>query len=195
MNDTMIRSTPDGFRALGPWPKGLRFDWDIANAVTLGLGETQDINGISFSTVKATHGPLTLKIGSISKTEYPGPNERIGRGFMGFVMTWNGRTLVTLGDTLMEKEAWSSIVEPDVLMLPLGGREAHNTMDVDDAVEAVRMMRPGTVIQMHYNLQAMFSRKYCPADDQDFRTRVEKIGSRCVLLSPGDTWRESRSIQ
>jgi len=190
MNEAMIRDTPAGPRALGPRSKGLAFDWDIANAEAMSLGETRKIDGISFSTVKATHGPLTLKVGPFQKTEYPGSNERVGWGSMGFVMTWNGRTLVNLADTLLEKEAWASIVEPDVLMLPIGGKEAHNTMDVDEAVEAVKMIRPKVVIPMHYNLRAFFTTKYCPADEQVFRTRVERLGSRCILLSPGETWRE-----
>jgi L-ascorbate metabolism protein UlaG (beta-lactamase superfamily) len=170
---TMVRETPDGFRTLGPHSRGLKSDWDIAGAETMGLGETRDINGITFSTAKATYGPLLLKFGLLKKTETPGPGERVGWGSMGFVMNWNGRTPVNSGDTLPEKEAWTSIVEPDVLMIPIGGKEAHNTMDVEEALKAVETIRPGVVIPMHYNLRALFSKKYCPADEQDFRSRVD----------------------
>ena len=113
---------------------------------------------------------------------------------MGFVMTWNGRTLVNLGDTLLEKDAWSSVNEPDVLMIPIGGQEAGNTMDVDEALEAVEMMNPRVVIPMHFNLRALFSRKYCPADGKDFQTRAAKLGSKCVLLASGETWREGQAL-
>jgi len=48
------------------------------------------------------------------------------------------------------------------------------------------------VIPMHYNLRAMFTRAYCPADDEDFRNRVEVHGTRCIVLRPGETWQEGR---
>ncbi len=191
MNRIMMRNTPEGARALGPRSKGLKFNWIVENPELFDLGETRYIDGISFTAVETAHGPLSLKMGPFEKVEYPGPEERVGWGAMGFKMTWNNRTLVNLGDSLLKKVAWSSIIEPDVLMLPIGGKEALNTMGVDEAIEAVRLIKPKVVIPMHYNLRALFTDTYCPADAQEFRKGIEKPGSRCVVLSPGDSWEES----
>ncbi len=191
MNRTMMKETPKGPKALGPRSRGLKFDWNLASPELFAPGETRNVDGIRFTAVKTTHGPLSLRMGPFVKVEYPGPKERVGWGSLGFIMTWNGRTLVNLGDTLLEEEAWSSIVEPDVLMLPIGGKDAGNTMGVEEAIEAVRLMKPGVVIPMHYNLRALFTNKYCPADAQEFRAGIEKLGSSCIVLTPGDFWEEN----
>jgi L-ascorbate metabolism protein UlaG (beta-lactamase superfamily) len=187
MNTSMVRNTPSGPRALGPRSRGITFDCKIPNAVLLNLGETRDVDGITVSAVKATHGPLKLKIGPFEKTEYPGPGERIGWGSMGLILTWNGRTLVNLADTLLEQEAWSLIRKPDVLMIPIGGGDIGNTMGVDEAIAAIESIQPKVVIPTHYNMRAFFTKHYGPADDEYFRTRVEKLGAKCFLMARGET--------
>ena len=72
-------------------------------------------------------------------------------------------------------------------MIPIGGGAVHNTMDEDEALEAVSIMRPATVIPCHYNCPAFFTTKYNPADDQMFKIEVEKLGSKCVLLGRGSS--------
>jgi L-ascorbate metabolism protein UlaG (beta-lactamase superfamily) len=67
-------------------------------------------------------------------------------------------------------------------MLPIGGRKVDNTMDENEALRAVDIMKPGLVIPTHYNCPFLFSRKGNPANDQWFRSEVEKLGSSCVIL-------------
>ena len=140
------------------------------------------LDGLKISGLKATHGPLTLKLGPFSKTVNPGPDERVGWGAMGFKIQLNGRTIVNLGDTLPHYEEWAGIIEPDILMIPIGGKTIHNTMDEMEGVEAVNLMQPKLVIPCHYNCPVFFSKNYNPADDQQFKKEVEKIGIECILL-------------
>ena len=91
---------------------------------------------MSINGIKTTHGELILKIGPFSKTVKPGPNERVGWGAIGFDIALNDKRIVNLGDTLLHEKEWQKINEPDVLMIPIGGKAIHNTMDVKEAVQA-----------------------------------------------------------
>ena len=137
--------------------------------------------------IKATHGELVLKLGPFSKTVKPGPQERIGWGAIGFDIEVDGKRIVNLGDTLQHSEEWKMINQPDVLMIPIGGKVAHNTMDEDEALKAVSIMKPAIVIPCHYNCPAFFTKKYNPADDKYFGKEAEKLGSRCVILGKGES--------
>jgi L-ascorbate metabolism protein UlaG (beta-lactamase superfamily) len=72
-------------------------------------------------------------------------------------------------------------------MVPIGGKAVHNTMDEDDALEAVSIMRPTTVIPCHYNCPGLWSRKLNPADDEYFKREVERVGSRCIIMGEGES--------
>lgn len=72
-------------------------------------------------------------------------------------------------------------------MIPIGGRAFHNTMDEAEALQAVKIMQPKLVIPCHYNCPAFFSKKYNPADDQMFKTEVEKTGLKCAILHNGES--------
>lgn len=181
-NTTMVRNINGRPLMLGPRDKGLAFTTSFENVRTLTVDETIQVDGMSITGLKATHRPLTLKLGPFSKTVTPGPEERIGWGALGFNIQVDGKTIVNLGDTLLHLKEWASIKNPDVLMIPIGGKTAHNTMDEEEALEVVRMMKPKLVIPCHYNCPAFFSKKSNPADDRMFKREVEKIGAACVIL-------------
>ena len=172
---------------LGPRDKGLAFTTEVNNLHTLSVDETIEINGMSITGIKTTHGELTLKLGPFSKMLKPGPNERIGWGAIGFKINLDGKTIVNLGDTLLQKKEWQTIMKPDVLMIPIGGKAIHNTMDVEEAVQAVNIMRPKLVIPCHYNCPAFFTQKYNPADVELFKREVEKAESKCAILGAGES--------
>jgi L-ascorbate metabolism protein UlaG (beta-lactamase superfamily) len=71
-------------------------------------------------------------------------------------------------------------------MIPIGGRVAHNTMDEDEALQAVELLCPKLVIPCHYNCPAFFSSKYNPADAEMFKREVEKISIECTIMGCGD---------
>ncbi|MCG8505645.1 MAG: MBL fold metallo-hydrolase, partial [Sphingomonadales bacterium] len=80
-----------------------------------------------------------------------------------------------------------NLESPDVLMIPIGGRAIHNTMDEAEALQAVEIIKPRLVIPCHYNCPALFTSNYNPADDLKFKSGVEKLGFNCELLRSGDS--------
>ena len=186
-NETMVRNVNGKALMLGPRDKGLAFTTEFNNLHTLSVDETIELDGLSITGIKTTHGELVLKLGPFSKTVKPGPKERIGWGAIGFDIKLDGKRIVNLGDTLFHEKEWQSIIEPDVLMIPIGGEAAHNTMDVEEAIQAVKNMRPKLVIPCHYNCPGFFTKTYNPADDVLFKTEVKKTGSKCQILKMGDS--------
>ena len=181
-NKTMIKKIDEKTLMLGPRNKGLAFTAQIKNTHSIAVGETIQLDGMSITGIQATHGPLTLKLGPFSKTVRPGPEERVGWGAIGFQIQLHGKTIVNLGDTLLHSKNWSTIENPDVLMIPIGGREVGNTMDDEEALQAVKRIQPKLVIPCHYNLPAFFTKYYCPVDDKMFKKDVEKTGTECTIL-------------
>lgn len=186
-NRTMFREDSGKKLMLGPRNKGVVFNTPMENVHAITVGELLEVDSVSVTGLKATHGSLVLKLGPLSKTVTPGPDERIGWGSIGFDIRVAGKRIVNLGDTLLHADAWSTIQNPDALMIPIGGRAALNTMDEDEALEVVRMMKPALVLPCHYNCPGLFTKKYNPADDAYFKTEVEKLGSRCVILRNSDS--------
>ena len=186
-NKTMIKNVDGKDLILGPRDKGLVFTTEVKKFHTLSVDETIMVDEMSITGLKATHGPLTFKLGPISKTMTPGPEERIGWGAIGFKIQFDEKTIVNLGDTLLHADEWKSISSPDVLMIPIGGGAVHNTMDEREALQAIQIMKPKLVIPCHYNCPAFFSKKYNRADEHEFKKEVEKLGIKCVILHNRDS--------
>ena len=186
-NKTMVRDIKGKALMLGPRDKGLAFTTPFKRLHTLSVDETIQLDGMSITGIKATHGPMIIKVGPFSKTLTPGPDERVGWGAIGFNIQLGGKSIVNLGDTLLHEKEWQSIKKPDVLMIPIGGRTVPNTMNEKEAIQAVKLMQPKLVIPCHYNCLGMFSNKYNPADDKMFKKEVENMGVECVVLRKGDS--------
>lgn len=186
-NETMVGNSNGKNMMLGPRDKGLAFTTQMNNVHTLAVDETIEIDGMSVTGIKVMHGELILKLGPFSKTVKPGPKERIGWGGIGFDIELDDKRIINLGDTLLLEKEWQKIHEPDVLMIPIGGKAIHNTMDEVEALQAVKIMQPKLVIPCHYNVPAFFTRKYNPADEMMFKEEVEKLGIECVILRNNDS--------
>ena len=186
LNRIMVKDVNGKSFVLSPRKKGLTFKTSVDNLHTISVDETINLDGMTITGLKATHGPLKLKIGPFSKTVAPGPDERVGWGSVGFRIKLHGQTIVNLGDTLLHLEKWSALNQPDGLMIPIGGKAINNTMSEPEALQAVSMIRPKVVIPMQYNCPALFTSQYNPADDQAFKLQVEKLGSECRIMHYGD---------
>ena len=186
-NETMLSDESGKQLMLGPRSKGLSFDTEMENVHPVSVDETIEVDGVRVTGIRTTHGELILKLGPFSKTFSPGPEERIGWGAIGFEFRLGGRKIVNLGDTLLHTEEWRDIRAPDVLMIPIGGKVVHNTMDEDEALEAVRIMNPETVLPCHYNWPALFKKKYDHTDDLYFKREVERLGSGCIILGNAES--------
>ena len=186
-NKTMMKEVDGKSLFLGPRDKGVAFTTQYKKFYTLSVDETITVDGVTITGIKTAHGPLTIKLGPFSKTLKPGPEERIGWGAIGFKIQINGKTIVNLGDTLLHKEEWKSINGPDVLMIPIGGKSIHNTMDIEEALQAIQIIEPKLVIPCHYNCPAFFSKKFNPADEDVFKKGVEALGVQYSILHEGDS--------
>ena len=186
-NKTMLREKNGKLLALGPRSKGVAFTAEFENTRTLSVDETIELDGMSVTGVKTTHGELVLKIGPFKTIVKTGPNERIGWGSIGFDIKLNGKRILNFGDTLLHEQEWESHVSADVLMIPIGGKVAHNTMDEEEAIRAVKILKPKLVIPCHYNCPGLFSKKLNPADEEKFKQGVEALGAQCAIMQAGDT--------
>jgi L-ascorbate metabolism protein UlaG (beta-lactamase superfamily) len=186
-NKTMAKNIGGKTLMLGPRDKGLAFTTPMEKLHTISVDETIQLDGMSITGIKATHGAVTLKVGPLSKTLNPGPDERVGWGAIGFNIQLDGKSVVNLGDTLLHEKEWQSIKKSDVLMIPIGGKTVHNTMDEKEAIQAVKIIQPKLVMPCHYNSPALFSKKYNPADEKMFKKGVEKMGIECAILHEGES--------
>ncbi len=155
------------------------------NAHPLEVGDSVTLGEVKIEAVKTVHGPISVPILWFKIQKQPGPGERVGIGSTGFKIELDRKTVVNLGDSILQKE-WAGL-EPDVLMLPIGGLGDNTwTMDVADAIEAVKLIAPRTVIPCHYNVPFLWIKNIAPADDQLFKQEVEQLGVECNIMGYGD---------
>jgi L-ascorbate metabolism protein UlaG (beta-lactamase superfamily) len=67
------------------------------------------------------------------------------KGHVGYVLTVGGQRIYHAGDTDAIPEMRD--LQPDIAMIPVSGTYV---MDVDEALEAVKLLKPGLAIPMHY---------------------------------------------
>lgn len=157
----------------------------FANVHPLDAGETITLGDVQIEAIKSVHGPIRVPILWFTIEKQPGPHERTGIGSMGFKITLDGKTIVNLGDSILQQE-WEGL-KPDVLILPIGGLGDNIwTMDVPDALEAVKLIAPAKVIPCHYNVPFLWKKKMAVADGQLFKREVETMGIECFLMNDGD---------
>jgi len=151
----------------------------------LAVGESVKLGDVVIEAIKTVHGPIKVPVLWFTIEKHPGPNERVGIGSVGFKVTVDGKTIVNLGDSILQKE-WAGL-GPDVLMMPIGGMGNDTwTMDVDDAIAAVKLIQPKRVIPCHYNVPFLWIRNCAPADDQRFKREVEQLGVACHIIHRAD---------
>lgn len=97
----------------------------------------------------------------------------------GMVIEVEGKKIYHSGDTGLTMEMQLLEAENiDVAMLPIGG---YYTMDIDDAVRAVGMIKPKIAVPMHYNTFPAIK-----ADPSEFAAKVGEKLTRVRVLAPGE---------
>ena len=81
----------------------------------------------------------------------------------------------------------AKIKNPDVLMIPIGGRDLDNTMDEHETLEAIKIIQPRMVIPMHFDLPILFTKHYAAIDEILFTNEIEKMGIQSVILKKGQS--------
>ncbi|MCL2673045.1 MAG: metal-dependent hydrolase [Alphaproteobacteria bacterium] len=95
------------------------------------------------------------------------------------LLTFDHTKIYHLGDTALHLDfkLVGEIYQPDIMLVPIGGKF---TMNIDEAVVAVRLMQPKVVIPIHYN-----TFPFIQANPVDFKARVEKdLRIKCEVLDP-----------
>lgn len=114
---------------------------------------------------------------------FPGPDRRlIYMGSpAGYVLTLEGRNVYHAGDTcaFLEMEMIGRMHPLEVAFLPIGD---NYTMGIDEAVEAIRLLRPKKVVPIHYDTWDVIR-----ADTAEFAAKARAAGTEPVVLRPGGT--------
>jgi L-ascorbate metabolism protein UlaG (beta-lactamase superfamily) len=72
-------------------------------------------------------------------------------------------------------------------MTPIGGLGRNVwTMDVAEALEAVKLISPKKVVPCHYNASFLWMKNAAPADEQLFKREVQNMGIECIVMKRGD---------
>ena len=142
-------------------------------------------DGLEIQGIKTEHGPIEFSVFGYKVRKKPGPGERVGLGAIGFKIKVAGKIIVNLGDTILLSE-WEGL-RPDILMIPIGGLGGNTwTMDVSEALEAVRLIEPKLVIPCHYSAPFLWKKNAAPADDRKFKREADRLGARCLIMKYGD---------
>ncbi len=108
------------------------------------------------------------------------PDGTYGGMPMGVVVAAGGKRLYHAGDTALFSDM--QLIGRhglDVALLPIGD---NFTMGPDDALEAVKLLKPGRVVPIHYNTFDVIKQ-----DAAAFKRRVEaETDSECLALVPGE---------
>jgi L-ascorbate metabolism protein UlaG (beta-lactamase superfamily) len=95
----------------------------------------------------------------------------------GYIIEYEGKRIAHLGDTYLDgvKELGSI----DVLLVPIGG---HYTMNIDEAVEALKILKPRVSIPMHFDTFPEIK-----ANPMVFKQKAERQGHRVEVLKVGES--------
>lgn len=100
----------------------------------------------------------------------------------GFIINFFGKTIYFAGDTALfgDMELIGRLNKIDYALLPIGD---NFTMGPEDAIEAVGLLNPKTVVPMHYNTWPLIEQS-----PQDFKTEVEnRFDLRVEIINFGES--------
>jgi len=140
------------FDSLVVCPIGLK----IKNSQEMKIGERKLIEGVKIEMVASSH----------HQSKYP----------TGFVFEVEGKRLYHPGDTYID--GIKSLENIEVFFVPIGG---YYTMNIDEAVKALKIIKPKLAIPMHYNTLPQIQ-----ANPEDFKTKAEKEGFKVKILKIGE---------
>lgn len=125
-------------------------------------------------------GRLALPFGSVKLIPAIHGSGVPGALACGFLMELGGRKICHLGDTALTKD-FELLAEEgiDLLLVPIGDTY---TMGPADALRAVKMIRPGLTVPMHYNTFPLIVQ-----DPAAFAAAAEAAGFPTRVLAPGES--------
>ena len=134
-----------------------------ANTIDIGLGSWIEFGWGKAIAVPAMHSSST-------------PDGHYAGLPCGFVFKIGDETIYHAGDTSLSNEMKiiGEIYQPDIAMLPIGGKY---TMDIEHAVIAAEWIGASAIIPMHYNTFGAIT-----VDISDFEREIREIGKIPMIM-------------
>ena len=126
------------------------------NSQEMAIGDKKTVEGIKIEMVASTH----------HQSKYP----------TGFVFEIEGKRFYHPGDTYLD--GVKPVGPVDVFFVPIGG---YFTMDLDEAIEALKIIKPKLAIPMHYNTFPQIK-----ANPEEFKKKAIKQGFEAKVLKIGE---------
>jgi L-ascorbate metabolism protein UlaG (beta-lactamase superfamily) len=100
----------------------------------------------------------------------------------GFLIEMDGKTFYHPGDTglFYDMKLIGEMNKIDIAVLPIGD---NFTMGIDDAAKATELLKPATVIPMHYKTFDIID-----VEPQEFVDKVKSLGYNSQVLPIGETF-------
>jgi L-ascorbate metabolism protein UlaG (beta-lactamase superfamily) len=133
------------------------------NTIGMNIGGTAEFKGLKITMTQAFHTS--------------------SRGFpVGYVIKGRESSIYHTGDTGLfgDMKIIGELYKPKISLLPIGG---YYTMGIDEALVAIDLIKPETVIPMHYNTFPVIK-----ADVEKFKELTAGKGVKCIVLKPGGSY-------
>lgn len=132
-----------------------KYSKKLPNNRIIGLNPDKKItiNGLTIRTFSVLHGKATIRILKRNFTISPKQSSSLG-----FLIALPNVSIMNLGDTIFLPE-WRykpPFKHPDILMVPAGGQM---TMDVQEASEFIKVVKPKVAIPCHHQWHILFYRR------------------------------------
>ncbi|MEM3546910.1 MAG: metal-dependent hydrolase [Candidatus Bathyarchaeia archaeon] len=125
---------------------------EYPGAIVMRVGERREIDGILVEMIPASH----------YQSKYP----------TGYIVEFEQKRIVHLGDCYLD--GVKPLEHVDLLLIPIGGTY---TMNVDEALKALDILKPKLAIPMHYNTFPQVR-----ANPETFKRGAEKKGYNVKIL-------------
>lgn len=153
--------------------------YELAEHLGKECGNNENMIGMNIG------GTWTFKKGSaeipITQVQAVHSSQGIGEP-TGFVIRFPGFSVYHAGDTgiFSSMEIIGRLYDVRLALLPIG---SHFTMGIEEAAEAVKLIKPEYVIPMHYDTFPVIK-----SDPKKFKERVENTTStKVIILKPGES--------
>jgi len=125
-------------------------------AQTMRVGDAKTIEGVKIEMISASHHQ------SVYAT--------------GYIFEFEGKRVCHLGDTYLD--GVKKLDNIDILLVPIGG---YYTMNMDEAIKALKIIGPELTIPMHYN-----TFQEIKASPDEFKKKAEKQGFKVTVMKIGE---------
>jgi L-ascorbate metabolism protein UlaG (beta-lactamase superfamily) len=120
---------------------------------------------------------LNIKIKAVEAYNLEKPFHKKGES-IGVILDINGTKIYHAGDTELILEMNTLGYKCDVALLPCGGKF---TMDPDQALEAVKAIKPRLVIPIHYGKEYGVDLPNGKEEVEKLKQKIEELGIRCEI--------------